>query len=92
MNIARIESDRKQIALLERSQRLEREIITISELEQQRIGRDLHDGLCQYLAAITCAAIPCSFQLAENSEFTRPSRYFSRSTSFTTSQPPCSEG
>jgi signal transduction histidine kinase len=45
-----------RIALLEHSQRLEREIIEISEREQQRIGRDLHDGLCQYFAAAGCAA------------------------------------
>jgi PAS domain S-box-containing protein len=32
--------------------RLEREIISISEREQRRIGQDLHDGLCQELAAI----------------------------------------
>ncbi|HWB58438.1 MAG TPA: sensor histidine kinase [Chthoniobacteraceae bacterium] len=47
---------KKQLELLERTQRLEREIIRISEYEQQRIGQDLHDGLCQYLAAIGCAA------------------------------------
>ncbi len=47
---------RARIALLEHTQRLEREIIEISEREQRRIGRDLHDGLCQYLAAIGCAA------------------------------------
>ena len=41
-----------RLDLLERSQQLEREIIRISEREQQRIGRDLHDGICQYLAAI----------------------------------------
>jgi signal transduction histidine kinase len=41
-----------RLQLLERSQQLEREIIRISEREQQRIGRDLHDGICQYLAAI----------------------------------------
>jgi len=45
-----------QYELMERSARLEREIIRISEREQQRIGQDLHDGLCQYLAAISCAA------------------------------------
>ncbi len=45
-----------RIALLERSRRLEREIIDISEREQRRIGRDLHDGLCQYQAALACAA------------------------------------
>jgi PAS domain S-box-containing protein len=31
--------------------RLEQEILQISELEQRRIGQDLHDGLCQHLAA-----------------------------------------
>src|SRR5690349_21837507 len=45
-----------RIALLERSQRLEREIVGISEAEQRRIGQDLHDGLCQYLAALSCSA------------------------------------
>jgi signal transduction histidine kinase len=45
-----------QIALLEYSQRLEREIIGISEREQERIGQDLHDGICQILAALSCSA------------------------------------
>ena len=45
-----------RIALLERSQRLENEIVRISEAEQRRIGQDLHDGLCQYLAALGCSA------------------------------------
>ena len=45
-----------KIALLEHSQRLEHEIIVISEREQRRIGQDLHDGLCQYLAAVGCVA------------------------------------
>jgi PAS domain S-box-containing protein len=31
---------------------LEREIVEISNREQQRIGQDLHDGLCQELAGI----------------------------------------
>ena len=39
-----------------RSRRLEREIVNISESEQRRIGQDLHDGLCQYLAGLTCGA------------------------------------
>ena len=46
-----------RIALLERgSRRLEREVVNISEAEQRRIGQDLHDGLCQYLAGLTCGA------------------------------------
>jgi len=32
--------------------RLETEVLDISELEQRRIGQDLHDGLCQQLAGI----------------------------------------
>jgi len=32
--------------------RLEQEILEISSREQQRIGQDLHDGLCQQLAGI----------------------------------------
>ena len=32
--------------------RLEKEILEISELEQRRIGQDLHDGLCQHLAGL----------------------------------------
>jgi signal transduction histidine kinase len=47
---------RARIELLERSEELEKEIIEISEREQQRIGRDLHDGVCQYLAAIGITA------------------------------------
>jgi signal transduction histidine kinase len=45
-----------RIVLLEHSRRLEQEIIRISEREQRRIGQDLHDGLCQYYAAVGCAA------------------------------------
>ena len=46
------DSIRARVELLERSQQLEHEIISISERERQSIGRDLHDGMCQYLAAI----------------------------------------
>ena len=45
-----------RIALLEHSQRLEEEIVRITDSEQKRIGQDLHDGLCQYLAALACSA------------------------------------
>jgi signal transduction histidine kinase len=47
---------RSKVALLEHSQKLEREIIQVSERERRRIGQDLHDGICQYLAGIGCAA------------------------------------
>ena len=48
----RRDATRARIELLERSQQLEQQIISISEREQQRIGRDLHDGVCQFLSAI----------------------------------------
>jgi signal transduction histidine kinase len=51
------DSDSAKIELLEHSHQLEREIIKISEREQRRFGQDLHDGLCQYFAAVGCAAV-----------------------------------
>jgi signal transduction histidine kinase len=37
-------------------ERLEKEILEVSERERQRIGHDLHDGLCQHLTATAMAA------------------------------------
>jgi len=47
---------RAQLELSERSRMLEQEIISVSEREQARIGRDLHDDICQYLVAIAYSA------------------------------------
>ena len=52
----RQDADAERIQILEEMRQLELEIISVSEHEQQRIGQDLHDGLCQQLAAIGCAA------------------------------------
>jgi signal transduction histidine kinase len=54
-----------RLALLEHTQQLEHEIIGISEREQRRIGQDLHDGLCQFLAGIGCAAASLKGDLAK---------------------------
>jgi len=54
-----------RISLLEHTERLEKQIIEVSEYEQQRIGRDLHDGLCQFLAAIGCGASALKIDLKE---------------------------
>ena len=54
-----------RISLLERAQKLEKQIIDVSEYERQRIGRDLHDGLCQFLAAIGCATTSLKINLKE---------------------------
>src|SRR5205807_7508886 len=54
-----------RIKLLEHSRELEQQIIEVSEYERQRIGRDLHDGLCQYLAAVGCAVSSLKMDLEE---------------------------
>jgi len=46
------DANRARIELLERSQKLEQEIVSISEREKRTIGRDLHDDLGQCLVAI----------------------------------------
>ena len=58
---------RARLELLERSQQLEQEIIGISEREQQRIGRDLHDGVCQFLVAIGFTASMLNRELERES-------------------------
>lgn len=50
------EADAEYIRMLEERRQLEQDIVRVSEHEQQRIGQDLHDGVCQHLAAIGCAA------------------------------------
>jgi signal transduction histidine kinase len=50
----------KRAVLLSREtaerERLEREMLEISEREQRRIGQDLHDGLCQHLTGTALAS------------------------------------
>jgi signal transduction histidine kinase len=48
-------------------ERLEKEILEISEREQRRIGHDLHDGLCQHLTATAMAAQVLGEKLAARS-------------------------
>jgi PAS domain S-box-containing protein len=45
------ERKKAQALLEERARGLEGEILEISDREQQRLGQDLHDSLCQHLAA-----------------------------------------
>ncbi len=47
--------------------RLEKEILEISDRERQRIGQDLHDGLCQHLAGIELMSQVLEQQLAPKS-------------------------
>ena len=50
------EEMRQKMDALRHAQQLERELVRTGEREQQRIGQDLHDGVCQTLAALDCAA------------------------------------
>ena len=43
-------------AEIERRKGLEEEILAISDHEQQRLGQELHDGLCQHLTAVAFMA------------------------------------
>lgn len=50
---------------LDRRDRLEREVLEISEREQRRIGQDLHDGLCQQLTGISLLSRSLHQKLSE---------------------------
>ncbi|MEO6739797.1 MAG: PAS domain S-box protein [Chthoniobacteraceae bacterium] len=48
--------------------RLEQEIVEISDREKDRLGRDLHDGLCQNLAGIAALCATLGAQLRPKSK------------------------
>ena len=50
---------------------LEREILEIADLEKERLGRELHDGLCQSLAGIAALSLTLSRRLEGNSDSTQ---------------------
>ena len=47
-----------------RQKRLEREVLEIVDQEKERLGRELHDGLCQTLAGIAALSSTLSRKLA----------------------------
>jgi signal transduction histidine kinase len=50
-------------AEIERRRGLEGEILSISDREQQRLGQELHDGLCQHLTAVAFLARSIALRL-----------------------------
>ena len=52
--------------------RLEQEVLRISDLEQRRIGQDLHDGLCQHLAGIELMTQALEQKLQKTSKSNAP--------------------
>ena len=57
-----------QIGQVMGRRRAERQLLEITEREQQRIGRDLHDGLCQQLAGIAYSASDLQSRLEKNDQ------------------------
>lgn len=55
-----------------RQMQLEREILEIADREKERLGRELHDGLCQTLAGIAALSATLSKRLAANTESNAP--------------------
>src|SRR5208337_1348976 len=51
-----------------RRELLEREILEIADREKQRLGRELHDGLCQSLAGIAALTSALSRSLMANAQ------------------------
>jgi PAS domain S-box-containing protein len=51
---------------IERRKGLEGEILTISDREQQRLGQELHDGLCQHLTAVAFMARSIALRLKKH--------------------------
>lgn len=49
-------------------QTLEREILAIADYERQRLGQELHDGLCQSLTGIAALTVALSRRLTANAE------------------------
>ena len=50
--LAQIEKDKRLAFAEEQALELQKEVLEVSENEQRRIGRDLHDGLGQHLTAL----------------------------------------
>src|SRR6266700_762418 len=58
----------EQVENERRLRQLEKEILEISDRERQRIGQDLHDGLCQQLAGIELMSQVLELKLAPRSK------------------------
>jgi PAS domain S-box-containing protein len=59
LRVTNVELERE----IERRKGLEGEILTLSDREQQRLGQELHDGLCQHLTAIAFMARSVALRL-----------------------------
>ena len=60
------ESNKELEAEIERRKGLEGEILSVSDREQQRLGQELHDGLCQHLTAVAFMARSVALRLTNH--------------------------
>jgi two-component system sensor kinase FixL len=63
--VARIMAEARDVG---RNQLLEREILEISDGERERLGRELHDGLCQSIAGVAALTSALSRSLMANAQ------------------------
>src|SRR5438067_344262 len=61
--VALLTSNKKLKSEIVRRKGLEGEILAISDREQQRLGQELHDGLCQHLTAVAFMARSVALRL-----------------------------
>jgi signal transduction histidine kinase len=59
-------ANEKLVAEMARRKGLEGEILEISDREQQRLGQELHDGLCQHLTAVAFMARSVALRLKDH--------------------------
>jgi PAS domain S-box-containing protein len=57
------EANKELRSEIERRKGLEGEILSVSDREQQRLGQELHDGLCQHLTAVAFMARSVALRL-----------------------------
>jgi PAS domain S-box-containing protein len=59
-------ANRELVAEIQRRKGLEGEILSVSDREQQRLGQELHDGLCQHLTAVAFMARSIALRLRDH--------------------------
>jgi PAS domain S-box-containing protein len=59
-------ANKELVAEIRRRKGLEGEILSVSDREQQRLGQELHDGLCQHLTAVAFMARSVALRLKQH--------------------------
>lgn len=59
-------ANKQLMSEIQRRKGLEGEILSVSDREQQRLGQELHDGLCQHLTAVAFMARSVALRLKQH--------------------------